>query len=77
MFDLTTQTYIIKFVAKDFKFIDPASHTFNRSVVRKVNFEFSIDDPVYPIGADARMWATLFDTGKWVIRVSIMKCQFT
>ena len=36
--------------------------------MRKVDFEFSINDAVYPVGGDAQMWTTLFDKGKRVCK---------
>ncbi|CAG8632310.1 7206_t:CDS:2 [Paraglomus occultum] len=60
-FDLTTKSYIINFVAQDFMFPDPASHHYEKSVIRRITFDFAIIDPVYPLGGDARMSAILFD----------------
>ena len=50
------------FVTQNFTFPDPASHSYNDSVIRRIDFEFSMNDTVG--GGDAGMWAILFDRGK-------------
>ncbi|CAG8550391.1 6293_t:CDS:2 [Paraglomus brasilianum] len=60
-FDRTTKSYIIKFTPQGFNYPDPASHHYDKNVIRRISFGFAITDPFYPLGGDAQMSAFLFD----------------
>ncbi|CAG8575957.1 6127_t:CDS:2 [Paraglomus occultum] len=61
MFDLTTKSYIVNFSARDFIFPEPASHHYDKTVIRRINFQIVLKDQFYPPGGDAQMSAHLFD----------------
>ncbi|CAG8550408.1 6294_t:CDS:2 [Paraglomus brasilianum] len=60
-YDPDRNMWIKKFVAPNFTYPDPSTHYYNRDVIRRIDFEFSINSTFYPTDWDANMWAILFD----------------
>ncbi|CAG8575974.1 6128_t:CDS:2 [Paraglomus occultum] len=62
--------WITSFTAQNIKFLDPAGNHYNRSVVRRINFEFNISDELYLTNADAGMWAILSNSESNIVSQS-------